>query len=213
MVPVAGKPFVEHQLGLLRSHGARRIVMCVGYLGEQLAEAVGDGSRFGVEVEYSYDGPEPAGTAGAVRKALPLLGETFLVLYGDAYLRVDYQDVARTLEESGLPALMTVYRNRGRLDTSNAVYVNGRVVAYDKQSPPPGAEWIDYGVSVFHRSALADTHHADLADVQRELAAFGRLAGYVASLRFYEIGTPAALEETEAFLRGVTTGPSRLDAQ
>ena len=138
MVPVAGKPFVEHQLELLRSHGARRIVMCVGYLGEQLEEAVGDGRRFGVEVEYSYDGPEPAGTAGAIRKALQLLGETFLVLYGDAYLRVDYQDVVRTFQQSELPALMTVYRNRDQLDTSNAVYIDGRVVAYDKKSPPPG---------------------------------------------------------------------------
>jgi dTDP-glucose pyrophosphorylase len=212
MVPVAGRPFVDHQLELLRSHGARRIVLCVGYLGEQLEEAVGDGSRFGVEVEYSYDGPEPAGTAGAVRKALPLLGETFLVVYGDAYLRVDYQDVVRTFEQSGLPALMTVYRNRGRLDTSNAVYVDGRVVAYDKKSPPRGAEWIDYGVSVFHPSALADTHDADLADVQHDLAVRGRLAGYQATERFYEIGTLESLAEADRFLQGAPRSRPALES-
>jgi MurNAc alpha-1-phosphate uridylyltransferase len=201
LVPVAGRPFIEHQLELLRSHGARRIVLCVGYLGEVIEQAVGDGSRFGLEVEYSYDGPALAGTAGAIRNALPLLDESFLVLYGDTYLRVDYQDVARKFEQSRLPALMTVYRNRGQLDISNVVYVDGRVVAYDKTSPPRDAEWIDYGLSVFHRSALADTQHADLADVQRDLALRNSLAGYPTTERFYDIGTLEALAEADRFLQ------------
>jgi dTDP-glucose pyrophosphorylase/SAM-dependent methyltransferase len=201
LIPVAGRPFIEHQLELLRWHGARRIVMCVGYLGEQLEAAVGDGSGFGLEVEYSYDGPSLAGTAGAIRNALPLLDESFLILYGDTYLRIDYQDVVRAFERSGLPALMSVYKNRGRLDVSNAVYSDGRVLAYDKKSPPPGAEWIDYGLSVLHRSALEGTQHPELADVQRELAARNLLAGYPTTQRFYEIGTPESLREADRFLR------------
>ena len=186
---------------LLRAHGARRIVIAVGYLGGLIEEHVADGARFGLEVLFVHDGPEPVGTAGAVRRALPLLGDEFMVLYGDAYLRVDYADVARAFRRSGLPALMTVYRNRGRWVPSNAVYDEGRVIAYDKASPPPGAEWIDYGLLAFARSALEANSRTDLADVTRDLAAAGRLAGYRASERFYEIGTLESLGETDRFLR------------
>ncbi len=200
LLPVAGRPFVEHQLELLRAHGANRIVLALGYLGERIEEHVGDGSRFGLEIRFSYDGPEPAGTAGAVRRALPLLGNEFMVLYGDTYLRVDYQDVARAFRRSGLPALMTVLRNRDKWAPSNAVYEHGRVIAFDKESPPKVAEWIDYGLSVFQRSVLEQNPATDLADLALELAPQGRLAGYLVHERFYEIGTPEALAETDAFL-------------
>jgi N-acetyl-alpha-D-muramate 1-phosphate uridylyltransferase len=200
LLTVAGRPFVEHQLELLKSHGARRIVLSVGYLGEQIEAAIADGSQFGLEIAYVHDGPEPAGTAGAVRRALPVLGDEFLVLYGDTYLRIDYVDVARAFRESGLPALMTVLRNRGRMERSNAVFRDGRVTAYDKQSPPPDAEWIDYGLLAFERSAVDDNVQDDLADLTRDLATAGQLAGYEATERFYDIGTPEALAETERFL-------------
>jgi NDP-sugar pyrophosphorylase family protein len=200
LLPVAGRPFVEHQLGLLKAHGARRIVLSVGYLGKQVEAAIGDGSHFGVEISYAHDGPEPAGTAGAVRRALPLLGYEFLVLYGDTYLRIDYADVARAFRASGLPALMTVLHNRDELAPSNAVYADRRVLAYNKASPPAGAEWIDYGLLAFHRTALEAEGPSDLADLTRDLAAAGRLAGYPATERFYEIGTPQALAETERSL-------------
>ena len=173
LLRVAGRPFVEHQLELLKSHGARRIVLSVGYLGEQIEAAIGDGSHFGVEISYVHDGPEPAGTAGAVRRALPLLGDEFLVLYGDTYLRIDYADVAQRFRESGLPALMTVLRNQGRLERSNAVFRNGRVTAYDKQFPPRDAEWVDYGLLAFERSVLEHNVQYDLADLTCDLAAAG----------------------------------------
>ena len=200
LLQVAGRPFVEHQLELLRAHGAWRVVLAVGYLGKLIEEHVGDGSRFGLDVRFLHDGPEPVGTAGAVRLALPLLGDEFLVLYGDTYLRIDYADVAQAFRRSGLPALMTVLRNRGKWAPSNAVYNEGRVLAYDKANPPPGAEWIDYGLLAFRPSALEPDGPPDFSDVTRELAAAGQLAGYPASERFYEIGTPEALAETDAFL-------------
>jgi len=200
LLPVAGRPFVEHQLELLKSHGAQRIVFAVDYLGEQFEATLGDGRRLGLELSYVHDGPEPAGTAGAVRQALPLLSNEFLVLYGDTYLRVDYADVARVFRDSGLPALMTVLHNRDRLERSNAVFRDGRVLAYDKESPPPEAEWIDYGLLAFRRPALEGEGPSDLADVNRDFAAAGQLAGYKATERFYDIGTPEALAETERFL-------------
>jgi N-acetyl-alpha-D-muramate 1-phosphate uridylyltransferase len=200
LLPVAGRPFVFHQLELLSRYGARRIVLCVGYLGEEIERVVGDGSSLGLEVLYAYDPPDLAGTAGAVRGALHLLGEEFLVLYGDTYLRIDYLDVQRAFRESGLPALMTVLRNEGRWDTSNVVFVDGLVKVYDKQHLTPDMHWIDYGLGMLTAAALDVTADPDLAAVYRELAQRGQLAGYEASERFYEIGTPDALSETETFL-------------
>jgi NDP-sugar pyrophosphorylase family protein len=199
ILPVAGEPFLLHPLRLLARAGATRAVVCVGYLGERIAEVLGP-ERFGIALSYAYDPPRLAGTAGAIRAALPLLGERFMVLYGDTYLRIDYAAVAAAHAAGGRAALMTVLRNEGRWDRSNAVYAGGRVLAYDKQEPTADMRWIDYGVGVLTAEALdAAPDDPDLAGVYRELAARGELSGYEATERFYEIGTPEALAETEAF--------------
>jgi NDP-sugar pyrophosphorylase family protein len=204
LMPVAGQPFIFHQLRLLADHGARRVILCVGHLGQRIADAVGDGANFGLDVRYSFDGARPIGTAAALRQALDLLGDAFLVTYGDTYLRVDYAAVEARFEASHLPARMTVLRNDGAWGESNAVYDDGRVTAYDKRVTPVGATWIDYGLLAFQKDALDDeTGPSDLAEVCAQLAARGELAGYVARERFYEIGTPEGLAVTDAFLRRV----------
>jgi NDP-sugar pyrophosphorylase family protein len=204
LVQVAGEPFLFHPLRLLRAHGARRVVLLVDHLGEQIAEAVGDGSAWGLEAIVVFDAPGFTGTAGAVRGAMEHLGDEFLVLYGDTYLRIDYRAVQAARRASGRPALMTVLRNRGRWGPSNADYADGIVTRHDKRAPDPAMAWIDYGLGVLTPEALERAPSAnDLADVYRELAAEGQLAGFVATQRFYEIGSPAALVETDAFFRGL----------
>ena len=200
LVEVAGEPFLFHQLRLLRDAGARRVVICTGYRGDQIAAAVRDGGAFDLDVTYSDDGDELLGTAGALRKALPQLGDVFHVLYGDTYLRIDYAAVEAAFRRSGKPALMTVLHNENALERSNAVCADGLVLAYDKENPTPEMSWIDYGLGVLTGAAL-DLPGADLADVYRELARQGSLAAYEAEERFYHVGTPSALRETESFLR------------
>ena len=202
LLEVAGEPFLLHQLRLLAAHGAHEVVLCVGYRGEQIESQIRT-ERFGIRIRYSFDSPSLDGTLGAVRRALPLLGDRFLVLYGDTYLRIDYADVARCWHDSGLPAVMSVLRNGGRWDTSNVRYEDGRVLAYDKVSPTPEMCWIDYGLGGLTAEALSlmDDDEHDLARLYQRLASLGRLCGYVATERFYEIGTPSGLEETDAFLR------------
>ena len=199
MVPVVGRPFLEHVLDRLARHGATRVVICRSHLGEVIESGLGDGGRFGLSIAYSDEGPEPIGTAGALRLALPLLGDRFLVMYGDTYLRVDYGAVAAAHARSGREALMTVLRNRGRWGTSNVDYARGRVRAYDNRTPPAGAEWIDYGLLSMTPPALAGDEPA-LTQVLHRLAERGELAGRAVRARFYEIGTPAALAETEDYL-------------
>jgi len=206
LIEIAGEPFVIHQLRLLARHGAERVVLCVGYLGELIQDRVGV-EQFGIRIDYSFDGPGLDGTLGAVRRALPLLSERFLVMYGDTYLRLDYGAADAAWRESGCLGLMTVLRNEGRWDRSNAILASGRVSAYDKHEPKSGMLWIDYGLGGLDTGALgfAPSDERDLAYLYAALAAAGELCGWEAHERFYEIGTPASLAEAEAFL--TTTVP------
>jgi NDP-sugar pyrophosphorylase family protein len=201
LVDVAGRPFLEYQLELLRTGGISEIVLCVGYLGSVVERTIGDGSRFGLSIRYSHDGPEPLGTAGALRNALPLLGETFLVTYGDTLLTVDYSAVARAHASPGLPALMTVLENENRFAPSNAVVERGLVVAYGKTPTPQNARWIDYGLLGFDRAVIERSTDADLEPVLARLAGERQLAAYEVDERFYEIGDEAGLAKTTEFVR------------
>lgn len=205
LLPVAGRPFLAHQLALLRERGVRRVVLCLGHLGEQVVEAFGDGREHGVQIEYSFDGPVLLGTGGALRQALPKLGEKFFVLYGDSYLTCPYRPIAEFFDRSGKLGLMTVYRNEGKYDTSNVVFADGEIRVYDKQARRPEMRHIDYGLSLF-RAEVFERWPAgqkfDLAEVQRQLVAEKQLAGYEVPERFYEIGSPTGLAELEALLQG-----------
>lgn len=210
LVEVSGRPFIDHQLDLLRDHGIRRVVLCVGYLGEMLREHVGDGSRFGMQVEYSFDGPNLLGTGGAVRRALPLLGETFWVMYGDSYMDIDYRAVLSSFAASGAEGLMTVLRNDDRWDRSNVVFENGKLLRYDKREQTPEMRHVDYGVALLRRNAaehLPGDAASDLADLYRDMVATGRMIGYEVTQRFYEIGSSQGLRETQAYLASRANHP------
>ncbi len=203
LVPVAGRPFLAHQLELLRSRGIRRAVLCVGHLGEMIQRDFGDGSAYGVALDYSFDGPKLLGTGGAIKQALPKLAPEFFVLYGDSYLPLDYAPVLDTFRRSGKPGLMTVFRNEGLYDTSNVVFRDGRIVVYDKKVRSPEMRHIDYGLSVFKATAFdpfPSTEPFDLAGVMGKLVREGQLAGYEVPERFYEMGSQAGLAELEKIL-------------
>jgi N-acetyl-alpha-D-muramate 1-phosphate uridylyltransferase len=203
LIELHGEPFIVHQLRLLRAAGIHRAVLCIGHMGELIQNIVGDGSALDMEVDYSFDGPALLGTAGAVRNALPRLGGAFFVIYGDSYLPCNYAEVARAFESSGAPAMMTVFHNQGKWDTSNVEFADGRILAYDKQNRTPQMAYIDYGLGVFRSqafSSLAPAKPYDLAGLYQDLLRRGQLAGFEVRERFYEIGSPAGLEETAAFL-------------
>jgi NDP-sugar pyrophosphorylase family protein len=209
LLEVAGQPFLCHQLRLLAGYGARRAVLCVGYLGELIEARIG-AEQFGISLSYSYDGPALVGTLGAIRNAQALLGERFLVLYGDTYLRIDYAAAARDWQASGLPAMMTVLRNGGQWDVSNVVFDGTLVNVYDKHAPDPAMEWIDYGLGGLTAAALdrVGLQVSDLAELYHALARDGELFGYPATERFYEIGTPEALADTGEFLAREAGSPA-----
>ncbi len=203
LVEVAGEPFFSHQLRLLKAAGLTHLVLCVGYLGEHIVDLYGDGSRFGVKIDYCFDGPTLLGTGGALIQALPQLGEAFYVLYGDSYLPIDYHAVADHFLRSGRQGLMTVYENHGRYDTSNVEFTHGEIVRYDKKARTPAMHHIDYGLGLFRASAFSTFPRdavVDLAAVQMDLVARHQLSGY-------EIGSHEGLNELDALLRSRQGAP------
>jgi NDP-sugar pyrophosphorylase family protein len=204
LVEVAGCPFLEHQIDLLKRNGITDAILCVGYLGEMIEQRYGDGRTLGVELWYSYDGPKLLGTGGAIKKALPLLPDAFFVLYGDSYLPVDYQSIAAAFREADKPALMTVFANFDAWDTSNVWFDGGCIRLYSKKEKLPEMRYIDYGLMVCTRQIFDGTPYDvpfDLADSLEELSRRGQLAGYEVNQRFYEIGSPGGLAELDRLLR------------
>ena len=203
LVDVAGRAFIEWQLDYLYSQGVRHVVLCLGYLGEQIEEVIGDGQRFKLRVDYSYDGDRLLGTGGALRKALPLLEADFFVFYGDSYLPIGIADVALSFQTQSLPALMTVLKNGNLWDKSNVLFSGGKLLEYNKQAPTEDMAYIDYGLGVLSAEVLLNYPEGqpfDLAEVYHRLSLDGRLAGYEVFERFYEIGSFEGLKETTEFL-------------
>jgi MurNAc alpha-1-phosphate uridylyltransferase len=203
LLSVAGRPFLHWQLALLAQQGITQAVLCVGHLGEQIRTAVGDGTGFGLTVRYSCDGETLLGTGGALKQALPLLGTAFFVLYGDSYLPCSFAHVQSAYEASGAPALMTVFRNENRWDTSNVLFRDGTIVEYNKRSPRPDMAHVDFGLGALSAQALAEYPPGaafDLGDVYHGLARRGALAGLEVRERFYEIGSAAGLAAAEHYL-------------
>lgn len=202
LIPVAGEPFLAHQLRRLAAEGLREIVLCCGHLGDQIEAFAGDGGRFGLSVVYSHDGDHPLGTGGALHAALPRLGSQFLVMYGDSWLTEPTRPVWQAFLSSGRPALMTAFPNRNRWGASNVEFRDGAILRYDKLQPSPSMTHIDYGLEALDASvfALCPQTAFDLADLLSALAARSQLAGYETAHRFYEIGSLDGLRETEAVI-------------
>jgi len=206
LVEVAGRPFIDWQLRLLAAIGIQKVVLCLGYLGEQVEAVVGDGADWQLEVKYSYDGPIQLGTGGALRQAEPLLDEVFWVLYGDSYLKFDYTAAVAYFADNGQgkAGLMTVFANQNKWDTSNVIFREGQLITYDKWRQVPEMEYIDYGATLLRRSSLGKIPGGepyDLATFYYQLVEDKLLLGYEVTQRFYEIGSFKGLAETEEFFQ------------
>ena len=208
LVDVAGKPFVMHQLQYLKKQKVTNVVLCLGYLGEQVASLIGNGSSFGLNVCYSWDGPTLLGTGGSLKKALPLLGEHFFVYYGDSYLPINFQTVAYDFLICKKPALMTVFKNDDKWDKSNVFFQNKIIIEYNKLTHRREMLYIDYGLSILSASVLLDQPDKiplDLSEIFHKLSIQGLLAGHEVYERFYEVGSHKGLEETIEYFKGSTT--------
>ncbi len=213
LIPVNGEPFASHQLHWLARQGVKEVVYSIGHRGDAIRRFVGDGAAWGLSVTYLEDGPRLQGTGGALRRGLGLgvIREPFLTVYGDAFLPVAYPPIVAAFEQSGLPALMAVFRNEDAWGPSNVVFADGRVLFHDKrpEAKRPDMVHIDYGLSVLTAAPLEEFVNqgevVDLSDVFRHLSLRGLLAGYEVTQRFYEVGSPTGLADLEAHLASFGT--------
>ena len=205
MVDINGKPFIDHQLRLLKKQGIESVVICVGYLSNQIIDYVGDGSGFGLRVKYSQDGEELLGTGGSIQNAAEFLDEDFFVMYGDSYLDIDLFKIWKFYQQSKLPALMTVIKNDNQWDRSNVIYRDNKILRYDKKNYSSEMEYIDYGCSIFNKVKFLNfakqKQKFDLSEIQIKLVAENQLAGYEIFNRFYEVGSHAGISELQELLK------------
>lgn len=207
LIEVAGRPFIYHQLAYLKKQGLSKVILSIGYLGEMIHEVIGDGSQMGLQIQYSFDGEVLLGTGGAIKKALPMLGDAFFVLYGDSFLPINFLEVEKAFRTSSKKGLMTVLKNENQWDTSNVIYEDGQLSEYNKRELKPSMLYIDYGLGVLKSDVFQDYPFAtsfDLSDVYNQLSIQNQLAGFEVYQRFYEIGSLVGIRETENYLLTAT---------
>jgi len=195
MIEIGGHPFLEYVVDSFAFRGLQDFVFLTGHRSDAIEEHFGDGSRFGVSIEYSRE-KDLIGTGGAVRQARHLLGDRFILTYADVLRRFDYDRFVRQH-----PAhCLAVYPRRTE---GNTAVASGRVTRFDKSASE--LPFVDAGFSVLKaevidllpegRSSLEQT-------VYRALAEKGELEAEIVDYDFYDIGTMAELARTRAALEG-----------
>lgn len=205
LVEIHERPFLEYQLEMLGRGGIDNIVLCIGHLGEQIANRFGDGRRWGLKIQYSLES-SPLGTGGALKLAAPLLDETFFTMYGDSYLFIDFPALMNRFRSGRKLAMMTVYRNQDRYDRSNTEIEGERVTRYSKTERSGDTVYIDYGVNLFSKAVLdlipRDSFYP-LEELYPRLIGMEELLAFEATERFYEIGSVRGLAEFGEYVQRV----------
>lgn len=202
LIDIAGKPFIFRQLDYLKKQGMEHVVICIGHLGETIRAEVGPGKKFGLKIDYSEDGPVRLGTGGAIKKATTLLDDNFFILYGDSFLPINFSQIENAYRSVNKKGLMTIFKNDNQLDSSNVLYLDGKLIEYNKRAPSAAMAHIDYGLTILSKNTLSiygDNQVFDISDLYHQLSVRDELHGHLISDRFYEIGSIAGIKETIKF--------------
>jgi NDP-sugar pyrophosphorylase family protein len=204
LIKVNGKPFIHYQLTLLSKQGIKKIILCIGHLGNKIKKFVGDGKKFNLEVKYSYE-KKLLGTGGAIKNAFSLIKKNFFIMYGDTYLPINFINVQNRYKRLKSNPLITVYKNQNNLDKSN-VFFNGKRIVYDKKNYLKKMKYIEYGLSIFNKKIFkyfSKKKKFDLSDVFYFLSKKKLLNYYIVKKRFYEIGSISGLKDSKKYLKSV----------
>jgi NDP-sugar pyrophosphorylase family protein len=203
LIEVQGKPFIDWQLDLLMNAGYQEIVFCVSHKAESIQSYLEHRPRTSAKIVFSHDGESQLGTGGAIKNALTLLGPEFAVIYGDSYLPINFADVEAAFRKSSAKGLMTVYKNSEKLDLSNVIFENGKLVKYQKGLSDPRMKYIDFGLTYYQSTAFqdyAENEQFDLSDLSFRLSESRKLDAFEVDTRFYEIGSIQGIEDFSNYL-------------
>ncbi|MCX5698498.1 MAG: sugar phosphate nucleotidyltransferase [Candidatus Omnitrophica bacterium] len=197
MVLISGKPFLQHQLEFSRSLGLSKFLFLIGYLGGQIKKYFGDGSKFGVEINYSCE-EKLLGTAGALKNARHKLDKEFLLLNGDTFLPMDYNKLIKYFKQSGSIGVVSAYNNLEKTVQNNiAIDKSNRIVNYNKKDSK-GMAYVDSGAMVFKKEILGFIPGAQFCSLEEEvfdkLIKKRELMAFVNNQRFYDMGSFKGLE-------------------
>jgi NDP-sugar pyrophosphorylase family protein len=209
LVPICGRPFIDWQIESLKENGVTDILICIGHLGEQISDHLRDGKKFGVNIEFSSDGPNNLGTGGAILAAINKLPDNFMITYGDSYLPTNFHKLRNHFFEKEARVLMAVYENTERIEKSNCYFKDGLIHLYSKNSSTKEMSHIDYGLSIFNKSvfdSIGVNFRFDLAELFEDLSINSNLIGYEVQERYHEIGSLRGIRNLESYL--VQTGKS-----
>ncbi len=204
MIMIEGKPFLAYQLEYLKKAGVRNVILCTGHLGQQIEDYFGDGSKFGISIEYSRE-DRPLGTAGALKRAESKLLDIFFTLYGDSYLFLDYKLALSHFKSKNKLGMMSVYKNRDLYDKSNTAVSDGMVKRYSKQEKTQDMVYIEYGANIFDKKVLEmipQDKPYGLEDLFPRLIEKEQLAAYEVTERFYETGSKQGIQDFTEFIQG-----------
>ena len=202
MIKIKGKPFLEYQIENLKKHSITNIVLCVGHLSKQIEDYFGNGEKLDVNICYSYDEDKPLGPIGALKNAENLLEDTFFIMYGDSYVFVDFKKVYSYFSKQNKRALMVVYQNFDKFDSSNIIINNELITKYSGEKTKE-MTYIDYGISLFRKRTLKDIPTGvfySTNDLFTNLTKQKQLLAFEVKKRFYHIGTPEALAEFKKYV-------------
>jgi NDP-sugar pyrophosphorylase family protein len=204
MIEINGKPFIYYQIQLLKKQDITHVVLCLGYLGEQIQGYLEKNNNFGLKIDYSYDGKQLLGTGGAVKQALKFIDNNcFFIIYGDSYLNINFQEVYDSYQKNcNNGYLLTIFKNSNKWDKSNIEYNKGKIIEYNKFNPTLRMHYIDYGLSIFLKKTFIeyDKKAFDLAELYHKASIDGFLNGYVVENIFYEIGSKEGLKNFENYI-------------
>ena len=194
MVMIGEKPFLEYLILMLKRNSLKKILLCVGYLGDRIEDYFGDGKRLGIEIKYSRE-KELLGTGGALKLASDLLDEEFLLLYGDSYLDIDYSSFIKSFENQEASGSIVIYDNAmGDAGVKNNIAIEGNlIIEYDKSKDDPCLKYVEAGASIFRKRLLNLIEGNRFVSLENDIFPIlienKELTAYQSKLRFYDIGT------------------------
>lgn len=213
LAPVAGRPFLTYLLDQLIATGFRHVVLCTGYKGKQVKTTFGN-TYNDLAIQYSQE-PEPLGTGGALRFALPMIHtRSAFVFNGDSYVKSKLQEfLVWYLEKKPPAAILLVRLPDTRRYGQVKLDANGRVVSFEEKGTCLDSGWINAGVYLIDRSLIASMPAGK--PVSLELDVFPRLIakglyGFQCKDAFIDIGTPESYAEADDFLKKMGSSPDYL---
>jgi D-glycero-D-manno-heptose 1,7-bisphosphate phosphatase len=204
MVEFHGRPFLEYLIEQLREQGFTRVLLLLGYLPDVIRDHFGDGSRFGVSIEYSVTDVDDE-TGARLRSAKDRIDPVFLFLYCDNYVPFSFEAMWSVWRREPMSALVTVYANEDGYTKSNLIVGNdGRIAVYDKTRKHPGLKGVDIGYMLARKEILELLPAGNVSfesTVYPQLVEEGGVYAYVTRHRYYSVGDHRRLPLTEEFLR------------